>query len=502
MEKRRIVGNAVSATGQVIITGVSLFILYRYLLDTIGVEQVGIWSIVLATSSVSRIGELGLSGSVTKFVAKYCARDELVVSGHIVQTAALTIAGFLAGVLAISYPILSWALGFIFPDHTLMEARILLPYALASLWITSVAAVFQSGLDGCLRTDLRSLVIIFSNLLFLLAAFVFVPMYGLLGLAWSQILQALVVLLTSWLLLRHNLSALPIIPYQWHRSLFREMLSYGINFQINSIAMMLFEPVTKALLGKFGDLAMAGYYEMAQRMIMQFRALLVSANRVLVPVFASLHETDPEKVQTTYRDNYRFLLYLTVPLYAAIIALSPVISELWIGYYQENFVFFTMLLAVSYFLNTLVSPAYFAYLGSGRLRWNTISHVSMGILNGVLSTFLGLSYGGKGVVIGSAIAFACGSSIIIAAYHIENHISIRELAPKGSAFLIIACGVSIAATLGVYYGLATGSLLLRAAGCFSILFLFLVLVLWYHPIRPALTGWVAIGLSQRKIPIS
>jgi O-antigen/teichoic acid export membrane protein len=67
----------------------------------------------------------------------------------------------------------------------------------------------------------------------------------------------------------------PLLPVQWKLKRFREMLGYGVNFQINSVVMLLFEPTTKILLGRFCELAAAGYFEMGQRLVMQARALIV-----------------------------------------------------------------------------------------------------------------------------------------------------------------------------------------------------------------------------------
>jgi len=68
MQRRQILINAIMSVVQIVVIGIVLFILYRFLLNTIGVEQLGIWSLVLATTSVTQIASFGLSGSVVKFV--------------------------------------------------------------------------------------------------------------------------------------------------------------------------------------------------------------------------------------------------------------------------------------------------------------------------------------------------------------------------------------------------------------------------------------------------
>jgi hypothetical protein len=60
IKKRQTFTNAGTSIVQVILSGVILFVLYRFLLITIGVEQLGIWSIVLATTTVTHISNLGL----------------------------------------------------------------------------------------------------------------------------------------------------------------------------------------------------------------------------------------------------------------------------------------------------------------------------------------------------------------------------------------------------------------------------------------------------------
>ncbi len=86
MQKRQILINAFMSIVQIIIISAVLFILYKFLLNTIGVEQLGIWSLVLATTSVSQIASFGLSGSVVKFVAKYIAKEDEKSVSEVIQT--------------------------------------------------------------------------------------------------------------------------------------------------------------------------------------------------------------------------------------------------------------------------------------------------------------------------------------------------------------------------------------------------------------------------------
>ena len=491
IDKRQVLINAAMSVVQVVLVGVILFLLYRFLLKTIGAEQFGIWSVVLATTSVTRIADFGFSGSVVKFVAKYAARgDDQAIAG-VIQTAALTIAFVIGAIVVVAYPLISWLLSVIVPERSLSVAVSILPYGLASLWIIAIASVFQAGLDGYQRIDLRSILLIGVAVFHLLLAFFLVPTYGLVGLAYAQVVQAILLLIGSYLLLRRRLRVLPPVPYGWSRRFFGEMVGYGVNFQIASIAQMAYDPVTKALLSGFGGLASVAYYEMASRMVLQLRALVVSANGVLVPAFADLQERNAQMLQAVYRDSYRLMFYLALPLFSIIIALAPIVSEFWIGRYERTFVLFSTLLAFSWFLNTLAGPAYFANLGTGTLFSNTVGHVLIGALNIGLGLLLGSLYGGTAVVVASGLSLIAGSWIITTSYHYRHNIPLIELLPRQSYGITVASVGGLVAALWTYYQLSeVWGLAAVTAVVFVIFSAIVITPAWFHPMRKRFHGWV------------
>jgi O-antigen/teichoic acid export membrane protein len=495
MEKRKILINAVMSTLQVLVVGGSLFILYKVLLKTIGVEKLGIWSLVLATTSVTQVANFGLAGSTVRFVAKYMARNEQENISNVIQTAALSIAGFMGTLLVIVYPLIKWILSLVIPSASYQLAVEILPASVFALWLMIIASVFSASLDGCQLIYIRNLIFMGGTIIFLILCFIFTPVYGLIGLAYAQIVQNFVIMLISWLSLKKFISILPLFPYKWRKELFKEMIGYGINFQIISVTIMLYEPITKALLSKFGNLAMVGYYEMANRMIQQFRALLISANQVLVPAFANLQERMPEKIKTVYLTSYQLLFYLSAPLYALIIISAPLISEIWIGHYENSFILFAILLSIGWFLNTLNVPAYIANLGTGELRWNVIGHITIAVLNLGIGYSLGALYDGIGVAVGWVIALAIGSSMIYLAYHLMHKIPLIELIPKGSRIIVMMCLVGVTVSLIIQNQLiqVQGFLLFNyiMVAIFSII---IFILLWLHPMRKCLIGWITTAL--------
>ena len=491
MKKKQVLINATMSVCQIVLIGIAIFILYKFLLVTIGAKQLGIWSIVLATSSVSQIANFGLSGSVVKFVAKYVALRENQKASNVIQTAVISLGSFVGILLLITYPAFTKILSFIVPSDSLPLALDILPYALFSIWLMMIVSVFESALDGFQRIDLRSIILTCSSILNLIFCVILAPSYGLMGVAYARVAQMSLTLITSWFVLRRHIK-LPILPCKWNKELFREILSYGLKYQTISIATMFYDPVTKGLLSKFGSLSMVGYYEMASRMVQQFRALLVSANQVLFPAIADLKARDPGKIASVYRISYQLLFYLSLPLYSLIIVSLPVISALWIGHYEKAFVDFGILLSIGWFFNTLSAPSYFVNLGTGELRWNVISHVAIAVLNAVLGLILGVYFGGIGVVIAWVVSLALGSSLVYLSYHIKHKVPLIDLLPRDSRILIT---VSLIGAVFISAIQAKTGYMITIPAIFTATIL---IILWFHPMRIRLVGWVSDELLSRR----
>lgn len=480
----KILKNAGMASIQVLVSGGILFVLYFFLLRTLGAAELGIWSIILAVSSAARLSELGLAGGVVRFVARYLARQDDVSASAVIQTAALSIAGLMAIVVFPLYPLISYVIEYFLLPAEYLAALSLLPYALLGLWFGSIGSVFTSGLDGVLRTDIRSWIMMCSAAVHLLLVVMFVPSYGLIGLGYAQVLQAVFIMVLSWWMLRRSLRSLPFLPRRWNLAVFKEMLGYGLNIQAASIAQLLVEPTTKMLLSKFAGLESVAYFEMSNRMVMQFRALVVSANQAMVPIFSQISEASPGRLLAAYRESYGVFLFVALPLFSGLLAMSPIISELWIGSYETSFVSFSVILTAGWFLNTLNAPSYFSNMGTGHVGWNTLAQGAIGILNICLGLILGLRFGGIGVVVGLAVALAVGSAVIVVNYHFRNNIPFSVLVPREQRWLILASLIVPVITWCLYLQTPDDiSLIVVGFLCTALTTSVFGLVTWFHPVR-------------------
>ena len=426
-----------------------MFVLYRFVIDSLGVESLGVWSVILAVSSISKILEIGMGGSVTKYFAECLAKNQKQIAALTLQTAVITVILFFGISLYFIFPATCDLLLYLLPDTPAEIVKELLPLILVSLWISSSANILNCALDASGRSDLRAASLSISSFVFFFLSIVNVERHGLVALAYAHLCQSVVMLITSWLLVRSVSSYLPVVPLKWRFSIFKGLLGYGVNFQVNSLAMLLFEPVTKSLMAYYGGLSVAAYYEMASKLVIQSRAFIVGSNAVIVPVFARMR-TENEDIHALYSTNVSFLVFFVTPVFCCLAGFSALISELWIGSYEPIFIGLTVTLTTAWYINSIVAPAYFAYLGIGRLRWVTLSHMAMGLINISMGFFLGSHFGWKGVIVATFLAVVVSSALPFIMYHYEYRIPLRR-ATSIRELLLIAAQFAIATFLLLLY---------------------------------------------------
>lgn len=435
--KSRIHINALSSLIQAIITSIIIFVCYKYLITKLGVEKLGVWSLIVASVSILNIGNLGLSSTIVKYIAKYLVYDDRDKISSIIQTALITVLFTSVLLLGLVYILANILLKAIVPINQIVLATTLLPYSLVNIGIILQAGISLSALDGAQKIYIRNLLLISSSIIFFVLILIFVPIFDLLGVVYAQIGQSIFTLVLSWYLLKRVFSYLPIIPYRWSKNTFLEIIGYSTNLQLVTVLQLLFEPVTKTLLTKFGGLASVGYYEMANRFVLKMRELIVSVFQVLVPVYATHIEENIENIKIVYSKSVNYLLFLAIPLFSLLIIALPIISLFLIGGFENQFYTFALILSLAWFINIITVPAYHAFLGIGTLKWNVIGHLTIFLLNLVLCYTLGSIYGGAGSIIGWALALITGSLLISFKFDVTLKINLYKIINKENKILFL-----------------------------------------------------------------
>ncbi len=425
--------NIIANISQNIISGIIVFLTYQYIIKKIGVSELGIWSFLIATISITRMADLGFTTSVTRYVAKYSVLDKnkisLVIGTSIIVTTVTTIL-----ICALSYPAINFIIKFIFEDiYEQKKALSLLPYLLALTPLSIIASIFLSSLDGFEKMAIRAFIMISSQVILLISIILIVPNHGLLGVVYAQVIQALFSLAAGYFSFKKELTKSTTSSIRWNLKIFKEILQYSIHVQISSIISLLFDPVTKACMIYYGGSGAAGYYEIANQIILRVRSVISSANQTIIPRVAKLDNS----INFIYINNMKIIALVTIPIFAILFLNSQAISILFFKETNYDFTITFQLLCLAWFINVFAIPSYFYNLGDGNPELNTNTQIVMGVLNLILGIVLGYHLGGFGVLLGSSLSVAIASIYLIVVFNKKHEVSTSNIINRSNLLLSI-----------------------------------------------------------------
>ncbi|MCG2618073.1 oligosaccharide flippase family protein [Terrimonas sp. NA20] len=446
MNSKRIFVNAGVSVVQVIVSGFVLFFLYKFLLNEIGAGLLGVWSLIMATSSMANLANFGLTSGLVKFVAEYRAKGKISELYPLIFTGLISMAVFISIAIAVIY-IASFFLLEKFIDKEYLDISMaILPFSLLSLLLNSIGGIFTSVLEGMQKNYLRHIIYIGGLVILAVLSIILVPKYQIYGVVYAQLAQSFFVLLGGCIVVGRSklVTRSQSVLSGWDKNIFKSLLSYGSKFQVISICQMLLDPATKMLLSKFGGIQSVAYYEMANRLISQIRGLIVSANQVMIPVVAEAAVNGREKIRNIYVKTFRLILFIEVPLITLLIIFLPVISQVWIGHIESSFLTFAYFLSFLTIILVLNGPAYFGILGEGKLRMMMIVYILMAIMN-VLSAYIFVVFDPEfGAFWGSILTTLGGIIVMSMLYQKEHGIRFKDLFAKSEIMLFVA-GLAVTA---------------------------------------------------------
>ena len=425
---RQIINNSVITFIQIIVVSLSVFYLYRYIIFSIGIEKLGLWSLILSVTSLANIGNFGFTGSLVKYSAELSIRDEYKVINAILNASVVSIIILLMVLLSSVYFLSFFFLEYIVEDNWLEISRGLLFYALLSLFINIIASLYFSILEGLNLSFLKSVALIFATIIYVALSILLLDKFDLMGLAYAQLVQAISFLIMGLIMSKIYIPNFKLLFFKWHKSLMKDVYSYGFNFQLIGISLMLYDPITKTILSKYVGLDFVGIFELATKLVKQIRALTSGAIQNLIPKIVKINRlNNKEKIIDAYKKINNINLILTFSTLVLLIPLSKSLSIILIDQKNMSFIIVLICLTIGWFISSVAVPAYMVNLGTTNLKWNVMSHILIGILNFLLCLIVAHYFGnGVNVVLSWVFSLILGSLIIIYEFHKRNKISFNE----------------------------------------------------------------------------
>jgi len=314
--------NVVLAYGIYAVTIVSGLLLTPIIVDTLGTEQYGIWSVIGGVLAFIGLLDIGIAPSVIRFSAEQRGRKSQEETSALASTAlALYLVIFLVAV-AVTL-ILAWVLPLVvdIPDRFVDEARLALILVLLGFAIRFPVGLFTSLLAGQQRYDVINFAGLVSAVLYLVGV-VGVLLWrggGVLTLAVATLIVTLVRLVWPLLWVRRELPALRLRPSLATRVQARELLSFsGRNFMIHVASKVVFS-TDVIVVGIVLGIVAAGLYKIPATLFALAFGVGMAVTTLLFPLLSELEGAEERERQRDYllaglRMSLAVVLLVSAPL--------------------------------------------------------------------------------------------------------------------------------------------------------------------------------------------
>lgn len=396
---------------EVIASAAILFVSYKIVLHYLGVSALGVWALATAITALSRAADVGASAGTSRSVAVHSASAEKTLA--YVETGLLINSGLYLVLGAILFAVFPYLAPLVSKGPATADLHVLMPYVIGSFVMMNVSAVTSSSLIGLYRSDLKSLITILGLAAQIIITWAFIKPLGLRALAIGQVVQYGFMALVSWFVITKVSTGRFLYrpPYRWNAVAARELFGYGMRAQGLNLAGFLFEPTTKFAISAICGVHALGLYELASRGLMQVRQVIVTPSGNLTPLFAKASTVGNRRVARTYSRAVAALAPLSIASMLGLIAISPVLSIIWVGHLETDFIAMTAILATLWSVNLMALPAYYLGLGANRLRWSIWGALATALSSPLLVIALAPVVGDNGAALGAGLAIAIGAII-------------------------------------------------------------------------------------------
>lgn len=468
MSTNKLVSNSVYSFLQVLLNSISYLLVYLLVIKNLGQSKLGLWVIITALpAAVSSFGT-GVSGCILKNIPEHHIQKDFKRINSLFCTGLLVNLIFSLIFCAICFINYKQLLSFIL-DITIVpdEYALFFKVSLITLVFNILNSVIYSVYDGLQLTYLKNKFLIVGLLLLVLLSFIFIPSQGLLSIFFAQLIQS-VFIFFSLLIFLFNLKLIRIKFLTISKKDLRLFFSVGHNFQFISLTLVFFEPITKYFLNKYTGLSIVGIFELANRVLIQLRTLLVASMQVLIPYITHMNALGELSVDKIFQKLFRLSSLLAAPLFTMAFLFLVVASKQF--YFENGLVFIQMalLLSIAYYINTVTSISYFILWGLSYFKSLVLSHLILIVLN--VSTFYLL----QNYLSGGFWIFPMAISLVISSLYTQISFNIKfpkikiSFPLKEIAFYLI----SLISILVAYFGVIFDKSLL-----FHVINMFFVIVL-------------------------
>lgn len=394
------------------------FFLTPYIISGLGLAVYGIWSLVNTLIGYFGLIDMGIRGSVGRYINYYLARHDDRKVGEVASTSLVFLTAMSVLVVGIAYGV-GQNFAALFPKtppELRAEVAFLLPIMALNLWLAFVIAIFRNVLGALDRYDIATGI----NLAALAVRTIGVILvlrngHGIEGLA-------LVSLGTNWFIaigmviaVTRRYPAFEVSLALANRERFTEIWKFGLTaFVTRSASQFVYESGQVVVMHFLGPAAV-GVYSVATMLIQNARGLI---EQVAVTIYPSVMRAGSVKDFPALRSMFdwyaRIGFFLALLLYLGLAVFGGRFIALWVGPEFSLAATVLQLLVVGELGQIFISTGTHSLFALDRIRFNLYMALLEAVSNIVLSIVLvALTHSIMGAAIGFCLPMFLFRGIII-----------------------------------------------------------------------------------------
>lgn len=327
--------NVAFAWGGYMVNVISGFVVPRLISDHLGQATLGVWDFSWSLVSYFGLVQLGISGSIGRYVAHHRVRNDTVGLNRSVSTIAIfqRSVGWLAWVLAI---ISAWCLLPLFGSRLggdLETARWVLLFLGTEIAVTIMLSAYGGVITGCHRWDLHNSVSAIAYATVALGMIATLLLGG--GLPALALIHCLIMIgaeLARWRMVKRVCPELVISRRLASWATFAEQARYSVKSLVPSIANLLSNQALSLLIVAFLGPASLAVFSRSRSLMSTLRTLAVKFGMIIVPTASALQaKNDRRALHATLLTTPAIISSLVLPILIVMGVLGDLLIRLWMG---------------------------------------------------------------------------------------------------------------------------------------------------------------------------
>lgn len=424
-EKKQVVGGALLSYILIVLNAVYGLLITPYILSRLGTVEYGMYKTVASLSSSLMILDLGLGGTVTRYIAKYKSdnREKDIPNLIAILFLEATIVLLLVTIVCTGvYSQLGNIYKATFTSDQLAHAKnlfLVLSINMLLCIIENVVNGIVTGYNDFLFGNGIKLVRLVCRILLVFIVLQFYP--NSMGLVLINLTLTSVFLMIEiyWAFVKHKTR---VRFEHWDASLFSESFKYTLLIFSTSIVNQVNGNLDNIVIGAVVSAAAVAVYSMGLTIFGMFQQLSTAISGVLLPsIIGILEEKDGlKKVQKTIVNTGRVQFCLLGAALVGFAVLGKNFIYLWLGDGFQDVYYITLILMIPSIFELCVNACLAVLKAKNLLGFQTVALLSTTVLNAFITYFGTRKFGYFAACFGTAVSWTIGSLILMNLYYYKK----------------------------------------------------------------------------------